>query len=177
VRASPVVQGRSRLGAQPQVAAHTGHIMFGVVLAISSTRPQTSYPCSITGHDRCGVLGSASRSPAEIRGRREAAAVARSFWRADEPNGQHRSAPGGVWGSRGAQSARSAARRTRRTPPPGWMESRPLLIQSCTVLSTCAGWLAHPWLKARDRAVDTAPGHRTSARCDSAASLGWSWRL
>jgi len=41
----------------------------------------------------------------------------------------------------------------------------------------CAGWLAHPWLKARDRAVDTAPGHRASARCDQAASVGGSWRL
>jgi len=41
----------------------------------------------------------------------------------------------------------------------------------------CPGWLAHPWLKARGRAVDTAPGHRASARCDQAASLGWSWRL
>jgi len=36
----------------------------------------------------------------------------------------------------------------------------------------CAGWSAHPWLKARDRAVDTAPGHRASARCDQAASWG-----
>jgi len=41
----------------------------------------------------------------------------------------------------------------------------------------CAGWLAHPWLKARDRAVDTAPGHRASARCAQAASVGWSWPL
>ena len=42
---------------------------------------------------------------------------------------------------------------------------------------TCAGWSAHPWLKAMDRAVDTAPGHRAAARCDQAASVGWSWRL
>jgi len=42
---------------------------------------------------------------------------------------------------------------------------------------TCAGWLAHPYLKARDRAVDTAPGHRVAVRCDQAASGGWSWRL
>ncbi len=42
---------------------------------------------------------------------------------------------------------------------------------------TCAGWLAHPWLTARGRAVDTAPGHRVSARCDQAASVGGSWRL
>ena len=41
----------------------------------------------------------------------------------------------------------------------------------------CAGWLGHPWLKARGRAVDTAPGHRASARCDRAASVGGSWRL
>ncbi len=40
-----------------------------------------------------------------------------------------------------------------------------------------AGWLAHPWVNARDRAVDTAPGHRASARCDQAASVGLSWRL
>ncbi len=33
-------------------------------------------------------------------------------------------------------------------------------------------WLGHPWLKAMGRAVDTAPGHRASARCDRAASVG-----
>ena len=36
----------------------------------------------------------------------------------------------------------------------------------------CPGWVAHPWLKAMGRAVDTAPGHRASARCDQAASVG-----
>ncbi len=41
----------------------------------------------------------------------------------------------------------------------------------------CPGWLAHLWFKAMVRAVDTAPGHRPSARCDQVASLGWSWRL
>jgi len=52
--------------------------------------------------------------------------------------------------------------------------TRPTLaLVSCT----CPGWLAHPWLKARGRAVDTAPRHRASARCDQAGSVGWSWRL
>jgi len=37
---------------------------------------------------------------------------------------------------------------------------------------TCAGWLAHPWLKAMDRAVDTAPGHTASARCAQACLCG-----
>jgi len=41
----------------------------------------------------------------------------------------------------------------------------------------CAGWLAHPWVTALGRAVDTAPGHRASARCDQAASVGGSWPL
>jgi len=52
-----------------------------------------------------------------------------------------------------------AAQRVREAPPDALSEP-------------CAGWLAHPWVTARDRAVDTAPGHRASARCDQAASVG-----
>ncbi len=50
-------------------------------------------------------------------------------------------------------------------------------VTGVDISDTCAGWLAHPWLKAMDRAVDTAPRHRPSARCDQDASWGWSWRL
>jgi len=42
---------------------------------------------------------------------------------------------------------------------------------------TCVGWLPHPRSKAMDRAVDKAPGHRVSTRCDQAASVDWSWHL
>ncbi len=47
------------------------------------------------------------------------------------------------------------------------------LDQTLTTRGACPGWLAHPWVKA----MDTAPGHRASARCAQAASVGWSWRL
>jgi len=54
---------------------------------------------------------------------------------------------------------------------------RHIRVLICQVDDGCAGWVAHPWLTARGRAVDTAPGHRASARCDQAASVGWSWPL
>jgi len=36
----------------------------------------------------------------------------------------------------------------------------------------CAGWLAHPYWKAMDRAVDKTPGHEVSVCFDQAASVG-----
>ncbi len=49
---------------------------------------------------------------------------------------------------------------------------RHIRVLICQVDDGGPGWVAHPWLTDRGRAVDTAPGHRTSARCDQVASVG-----